>query len=401
MNQFVAEKKLYAKLAVKVGLNLQKGQPLIIMAPVETLDLVRYVTDEAYKAGASDVTVFYQDNELFMSRLRYADDVTTINQWVPAGIEKAFSEGASRLVILGDSPEIPEDLSDRRKAFAQANMATMTGLYSLIKKTASNWSLLAYATPKWAKLVFPDMNEDEAVSTLWSKIFSSVRLDAPDVVEAWLEHNASLAKSASYMNEQNFDALHFSSPHTELTVGLADGHIWKGGAKTTLTGISCNSNLPTEEIFTTPHNQKVNGFVTSTKPMMYQGKLIEGIRVRFKDGVAVEAFAEKNEDVLHELIKTDENACRLGEVALVPHSSPISKSGILFKNTLFDENASCHLAFGGSYDHCMQEGDDIVERGANKSIVHQDWMIGSADMDVFGIKDGKRTLIMHKGEWFY
>lgn len=401
MNTFSSEKQRYAELAVKVGLNLQEGQQLIIQAPLETVDLVRFVTDEAYKAGASDVTVFYQDNESVLSRLRYAKDASLVNQWLPAGIAQAFSEGAARLVILGDSPNVPDALSRARQAYSAANMAALTELGTLLKKTASNWSLLAYATPQWASSVFPDLEVDVAIDRLWREIFASVRLDKRDAVAEWDSHNQELFARASFMNERNFDALIFSGPGTELSVGLAEGHIWKGGAKQTLTGIRCNSNLPTEEIFTTPHSHKVNGFVRATKPMVYQGKIISGIQVRFEDGVAVDVSADENQSLLEELLTADASACRLGEVALVPHSSPISKSGILFKNTLFDENASCHLAFGGSYNHCMKPGteSDHLQRGANRSIIHQDWMIGSGDMDVYGVKDGVKYLIMKNGEW--
>jgi aminopeptidase len=244
-----------------------------------------------------------------------------------------------------------------------------------------------------------------AVAKLADAIFAASRVDGDDPIGAWKAHNAELKKRSTWLNGHSFHALRFTGPGTDLTVGLADGHEWMGGASTAKNGITCNPNIPTEEVFTTPHARRVSGHVRSTKPLSYQGTLIDEISVRFEDGRIVEAHAAKGEDVLQKVLDTDEGSRRLGEVALVPNSSPISKSGILFYNTLFDENASCHIALGQCYAKCFVDGakltpEEIAGRGGNKSFIHIDWMIGSGEIDIDGVhKDGRTVPVMRKGEW--
>ena len=244
-----------------------------------------------------------------------------------------------------------------------------------------------------------------AVAKLAEAIFAASRVDADDPIAAWARHNATLAGRTEWLNGQNFAALRFFGPDTDLTVGLADGHEWQGGASTAKNGITCNPNIPTEEVFTTPHSRRVEGRVVSTKPLSYQGSLIDGIAVRFEEGRIVEMRARRGEEVLAKVLDTDDGARRLGEVALVPHSSPIAKSGLLFLNTLFDENAACHIALGQCYSKCFHEGaklspDQIAARGGNKSLIHIDWMIGSGTIDIDGIgQDGSRVPVFRKGEW--
>jgi aminopeptidase len=268
-----------------------------------------------------------------------------------------------------------------------------------------NWNIVAFPNTAWAKLVFPNEPEEVAVRKLADAIFAASRVDQDDPVAAWKEHNANLAARRDWMNAQNFESLHYSGPGTDLTLGLADTHQWAGGAAEAKNGITCNANIPTEEVFTTPHSQRVDGRVRSTKPLSHQGTLIENIEVRFEGGRIVEAHATKGEDVLLKLLDTDEGARRLGEVALVPHSSPISKSGLLFFNTLFDENAASHIALGQCYTtKCFVDGasltpDQVKAKGGNSSLIHVDWMIGSDQIDIDGIKDGQRTPVMRKGEW--
>jgi aminopeptidase len=268
-----------------------------------------------------------------------------------------------------------------------------------------NWNIVAYPGPSWAKLVFPDDTEDAAVGKLADAIFAASRVDTADPVAAWAKHNAALQKRTAWLNGQRFAALHFTGPGTDLTVGLADNHEWQGGSSTAKNGITCNPNIPTEEVFTTPHARRVSGHVSSTKPLSYQGTLIDNIAVRFEEGRIVDAKASRGEQVLKKVLDTDDGARRLGEVALVPHSSPISKSGLLFFNTLFDENAACHIALGQCYSKCFLDGgsltaEQIAAQGGNKSFIHIDWMIGSDKIDIDGVHaDGRRVPVFRKGEW--
>jgi aminopeptidase len=268
-----------------------------------------------------------------------------------------------------------------------------------------NWSIVSYPTASWAKVVFPEDQEEMAVAKLAHAVFSASRVDTDDPVGAWAAHNAKLREKSSWLNAENFAALHFTGPGTDLTVGLAEGHEWAGGEATARNGVTCNANIPSEEVFTTPHAHKVDGTVSATKPLSHNGTLIENISVRFEAGRIVEAHASRGEDVLTRLIDTDEGARRLGEVALVPHSSPISQSGILFYNTLYDENAACHIALGQCYAKCFRDGtkltpDEIAARGGNSSLIHVDWMIGSDKIDIDGIKqDSTRVPVFRQGEW--
>ena len=253
--------------------------------------------------------------------------------------------------------------------------------------------------------MFPNDDEDTAVHKLAEAIFSASRVDVDDPIAAWKAHNGDLKARWTWLNGHKFSALHYRGPGTDLTIGLADEHRWKGGASEAKNGVTCNPNIPTEEVFTTPHKDRVEGYVRSTKPLSHNGTLIEDIEVRFEAGRIVSARASKGEAVLNKVLDTDEGARRLGEVALVPHSSPISKSGILFYNTLFDENAACHIALGQCYADCFVNGgkltpDEIAQRGGNRSLIHIDWMIGSAEIDIDGIKaDGSRVPVLRKGEW--
>jgi aminopeptidase len=291
---------------------------------------------------------------------------------------------------------------------ARASKANSIAYQPALEKIVNfdiNWNIIAYPSLSWAKQVFPQDEEDVAVAKLADAIFAASRVDNDDAVAAWEKHNATLRSRTEWLNAQRFHALQYSGPGTELTIGLSDGHEWVGGASTAKNGIICNPNIPTEEVFTTPHARRVNGHVVSTKPLSYQGSLIDGIAVRFEEGRIVEAKATRGEEVLNKVLDTDEGARRLGEVALVPHSSPISKSGLLFFNTLFDENAACHIALGQCYSKCFVDGakltpDQIAAQGGNKSFIHIDWMIGSDKIDIDGVyADGRRVPVFRKGEW--
>ena len=397
-----------AQVAVKVGLNLQEGQDLFLTAPLAALPLVRRIAEHAYKAGAGLVTPIFSDEELTLARYRYGKDASFDRAagWLHEGAAKAFAANTARLAIVGDDPML---LSAQDPAkVARANKANSVAYQPALEKIANfdiNWNIVAFPGAAWARQVFKDDAEDIAVARLAEAIFAASRVDRDDPVAAWATHNAALAQRTKWLNGERFAALHFTGPGTDLTVGLADGHEWQGGASTAKNGVICNANIPTEEVFTTPHARRVEGYVSSTKPLSYQGTLIDEIQVRFAEGRIVEAKASRGEEVLNRVLDTDEGARRLGEVALVPHSSPISQSGILFYNTLFDENASCHIALGQCYSKCFVDGskltpDEIAAQGGNKSLIHIDWMIGSGEVDIDGVKpDGSRVPVFRKGEW--
>jgi aminopeptidase len=326
--------------------------------------------------------------------------------WLFDGMAAAFRNGAARLAIVGEDPMLlaeqnPVKVARANRARSQAYMPAL----ELIAGFAINWTILAYATPAWAKAVFPGEPEEVAAARLWDEIFAASRVDGPDPVAAWTAHNDALRARTRALNDKRYAALHFRGPGTDLRVGLADDHEWQGGATTAKNGRVCNANIPTEEVFTTPHKDRVDGVATSTKPLSYQGTLIEGISVRFAEGRIVEAAAKRGEAVLRKVLETDDGARRLGEVALVPYSSPISRSGLLFYNTLFDENAASHIALGQAYSKCFRNGaalseDELAARGANRSLIHIDWMIGSAEVDVDGVMaGGAAEPLMRQGEW--
>lgn len=397
-----------AQVAVHTGLGLEAGQNLLITAPLSALPLVRRITEHAYKAGAGLVTTIYSDEETTLARYRYANDEAfdQAADWLYEGMAKAFGSNTARLAIAGDNPMMLAN-EDPEKV-ARANRANSIAYKPAIKKITGfeiNWNIVSYPNPKWAKLVFPDLGEDEAVARLADAIFAASRVDQDDPVSAWKAHNADLHARRDWLNQMRFRDLHFRAPGTDLVVGLADDHEWAGGASLAKNGITCNPNIPTEEVFTTPHARRVNGHVRSTKPLSHNGTLIEDIEMVFKDGVAVEVRASRGEAVWNKVLDTDEGGRRLGEVALVPHSSPISQSGILFYNTLFDENAACHIAMGQCYTECFVDGDKLTEqqvadKGGNSSLIHIDWMIGSGEMDIDGItQDGEPVPVFRKGEW--
>ena len=397
-----------AKVAIKVGLQLQKGQDLVLTAPLVAVPLVRLITAHAYQAGAATVTTFYSDEETTLARYRHGHDESfdRAPNWLFDGMAKAYENGAARLAIAGDNPLL---LSQEDPAkVGRANKATSIAYKPALEHISNfdiNWNICSYPNPSWAKLVFPDMPIEEAVRKLADAIFAASRVDRDDPIGAWAAHNGELKKRSTWLNGERFAALHFIGPGTDLTVGLANGHEWHGGASTAKNGVTCNPNIPTEEVFTTPHALKVEGHVSSTKPLSHQGTLIDDIQVRFEGGRIVEAKASKGEAVLNKVLDTDDGARRLGEVALVPHSSPISASGVLFYNTLFDENASCHIALGQCYSKCFLDGaslsqDQIKAQGGNSSLIHIDWMIGSDKVDIDGVRaDGSKVPVMRRGEW--
>jgi aminopeptidase len=407
-----------AEVAVRVGLGLgessgegpqQAGpQQLLITAPLDALPLVRRITEHAYRAGASLVTTMFTDEQSTLMRYQHAPDASfdVAAEWLHDGIAEAYRGGAARLGITGGDPSLlaqedPKKVSRANLAASKASRPAM----ELITRHEINWSIVAAATPAWARTVFPHAEPEEAIEKLWDAILRASRIDQPDPVRAWKEHSAALQQRAAFLNEKRYSALRYRAPGTELTIGLSDGHLWLGGGTVAGNGIPCLPNIPTEEVFTTPHCARVEGYVTSSKPLSYQGTLIEEIFVRFAGGSVTEARAKTGQQVLERMLDSDEGARRLGEVALVPHSSPISASGLLFSNTLFDENAASHIAMGQSYSSCVAGGDamtpeELASRGANESLIHVDWMIGSGQMDVDGVLEGGAAEpLMRAGEW--
>ena len=397
-----------AEVAVKVGLGLKEGQELIMTAPMDALPLARKITEQAYKAGAKLVTTFYSDDTSVLARYKYAPDASFdyAPTWLQDAIANGFRSGAARLAIAGANPALlgkqdPAKVARTNVAASKAGKAAM----ELITRHEINWTIVAAATPEWAKLVFPGEPEEVALAKLWDAIFAASRVNVEDPVAEWKQHGERLKKRVDMLNAKRFSALHFRGAGTDLKVGLADQHLWAGGGTTAGNGIYCQPNIPTEECFTTPHKDRIEGTVRASKPLSHQGTLIENIAVRFEGGKIVEATATAGEDVLNRLISTDDGARRLGEVALVPHNSPIAQSGILFWNTLFDENAASHIALGQAYSTCLIGGEkmdaaQLASLGANESLIHVDWMIGSAEMDVDGIDaDGNAEPLMRKGAW--
>lgn len=398
----------YARLAVRVGLGVKPGQRVLVQAPVETAKLARLVVREAYSAGASFVDVRWDDDDVQLARFELAPDGTfdTISRWrVDAETETADAGGAV-IAIRATNPNLLANVDAKRVSTYQKAWATYRQPYSAqVMTNRLNWNLISAPVADWAALMFPDASAEEAVEKQWDAIFAATRADLPDPVAAWEEHLAHLKGRREALNAKQYAALHFRGGETDLTVGLADNHLWGGGAADTTGGITFTANIPTEEVWTAPHRERVDGVVVSTKPLSYSGVLIDGIRIEFRDGRIVNASARQGEAALKEMISTDEGSHRLGEVALVPHSSPISRSGLFFYNTLYDENAASHIAIGRAYRFNVAGGVDMTDEqfaqaGGNDSLTHVDWMIGSDQIDVDGItKDGNREPVMRGGEF--
>lgn len=408
--QLTHEQKLdqLAEVAVRVGLGLAKGQELLMTASLDALPFARRITEQAYRAGASLVTTLYSDDEASLMRYHLAPDESFDHaaKWLYDGMGAAFKSGAARLAITGADPNLlsnedPDKVGRANRAVSKAYRPAL----ELITRHEINWTIVASATPAWAKAMFPADKADVALAKLWDAIFKTSRVDVDDPVNVWKQHDADLHRRAELLNEKRYSTLHYRGPGTDFRLGLADDHLWMGGGTTAGNGLYCIPNLPTEEVFTTPHKDRAEGTITATKPLSHQGTMIEGIQVRFEAGRIVEARATRGQEVLQKLIDTDDGARRLGEVALVPHSSPIAHSGMIFFNTLFDENAASHIALGQAYTSCIRDGDkltpeQLAAKGANDSLIHVDWMIGSDKLDIDGISAANvAEPLMRQGEW--
>lgn len=398
----------YATLIVKVGVNVQVGQVVVLYISIEQLELAHLIIQEAYKAGASEVITKWTDSFSQRQFLKNAplDRLENIPTYFGTEADYIVDKKAARISVVSESPRALAGIPPKRIATFQKSMGQV--LNRVRKATQNNdlsWTVVAAAGSKWSQLVFPELSVSEATQKLWEEIFKTTRIIEADPVQAWKEHDHKLHAKANWLNNEQFTALHYVSSNTDLTIGLPKNHHWEGASSLNSQGISFMANMPSEEVFSAADSTRIDGVVSSTKPLSYSGTIIEGIRLTFKNGKVIEATAKKGEEVLNHLLETDEGARSLGEVALVPNPSPISQSGITFFNTLFDENASNHLALGSAYPFSLIGGtkmteDELKKAHLNISQTHVDFMVGSAEMDIDGIRtDGTRIPVFRNGDW--
>jgi aminopeptidase len=409
MNDILLEK--YARLIVKTGVNIQKDQILVISSPIECAPFTRMIAEIAFKEGAKDVVVNWKD-ELF-SKTRYLHAPEEVFEEFPQWQKEFYifyvREGAAFLSISASDPEVMKGVDPQRIVKSQKTSSTALKEYrERLMSNKNPWCVVSVPTRSWAKKVFPNLSEDEAIEKLWETIFMTVRVNTEDPVASWEKHKNNLKRRMEFLNSNRFKLLHYkNSLGTDLKIELPENHIWIGGADYTPEGLEFIANMPTEEVFTLPKKTGVNGVVVSSKPLNYNGNLIEGFSLTFRDGKIVDFNAEKGYENLKGLIETDEGSHYLGEVALVPYDSPISKSNILFFNTLFDENASCHLAIGKAYPVCIKDGENMDEEelerlGVNDSLVHEDFMIGTKDLEIIGITEsGEEVHVFKNGNFAF
>jgi len=406
----------YAEAIVKVGLNIRAGQRLIINlaatrgVPHQFAPLVREVAKTAYALGAKYVDVIWGDEEMLRLRAQYAprDSFDEYSTWQVDAIMKMIENGDALLSIAGANPDLLGGIDPETVGLLQnTHLKNFNRVGEKISVNTINWCVVAAAGEEWAKKIFPDLTTKKAQEKLWKAIFETTRIDQPDPIDAWQKHIAILTKRGKYLQAKKFNGLHYKAPGTDFTLGLPAGHIWFSARAMAQNGIAFTANMPTEEVFTLPDRNRADGTVTATFPLSNGGTLIEDFQVTFENGRIIKVHARKGEDALQKLVDTDEGSHRLGEVALVPASSPIAKRGHLFYNTLFDENASCHVAIGRAYRFTLTGGaelndEEFISAGGNVSLNHVDFMIGSSSMDIDGIqKDGTREPVMRNGEWAF
>ncbi|MDM8528727.1 aminopeptidase [Anaerolineales bacterium HSG24] len=408
------EQKLrnYADLAVNVGIGLQPGQTLIIRdVPLESAPFVRLIAESAYKAGAKLVDVIWKDDALILTRFQHAprDSFSEFPTWnTEAVLESVLNRNGATLKIVAEKPGLLDGQDP--ELIIEAKIVRQQQLQEIFKYSMANyynWSVISMPIPSWAAKIFPDDAPQTQIDKLWDLIFEVCRVNQPDPVQAWKEHAKTLTEKKIYLNNKKYTSFKYKAPGTELTLGLPEGHIWHGVSAVTSKGINFMPNLPSEEIFTMPHRDQADGVLSNTRPFSSGGMFIDQFSLKFENGRIVNATAKTGETILKQLIATDEGATRLGEIALVPHSSPISQSNVLFYNTLFDENAASHLAIGKAYRFCMVDGDQMDDdqfatAGGNNSLIHEDLMIGSDEMDIDGVTAaGDIEPIMRAGEWAF
>lgn len=410
MKDYSKELEKYASLIVNVGMNVQPNQGLIINSNESGLPLAREVMKKAYAKGAKHVEFMMSDDAMILARYQNANDSVFENypEWKAELLIKLYEDNYHHLYISAPDPELLKDIPGEKVAVDQKSISTAMSPATRYRMTGqTKWCIAAVPSLAWAKSVFPEKTDEAAIEALWDKIFDATRVSTEDPVAAWEQHDENLKKYKNFLNDKNFDKLVFKAEGTDLEICLADDHFWMGGSKLSHANESFVANIPTEEVFTTPHRYKVNGTVKSTKPLSHNGKIVDDFGFTFKDGKVVEYYAGKGKEVLDDMLATDEGARYLGEVALVQNDSPISNTGILFNNTLFDENASVHLALGRAYAYAMRDGsnltsDELEAKGANFSLIHVDFMIGGPDMEVTAYaKDGTPMKLFVDGNWTF
>ena len=399
----------YARLTVRQGVNVTEGIYVLIRCPIIAADFGRLVMEEAFACGAKDVIMQYSDERA--ARIRYENAALSQFETVPAWQAEQNNyyarEGTVAISIIAEDPEAFTGVDGAKLlASAKARRAALKEFYDIMDRGDLRWTVVAYPSVPWAKKVFPDVSDTRAVQMLWDAIFKSIRITRGDTVKKWQKHDRVLKRRAAKLNRYAFTSLHFKNRiGTDLTIGLPEHHIWFGGSETSNDGHVYFPNMPTEELFTMPHCMKAEGTVVSSMPLSFQGSLIEDFTLTFRDGRVVEHHAKRGEDALTRLLDTDEGSRHLGEVALIPYDSPIREQNILFYNTLFDENASCHLAFGKCYPNTVKGGEllseeELYERGGNNSVNHIDFMFGTSDMTVVGIThDGEEVTVFENGNF--
>ena len=403
-------KRDYAELVVRSGVNIQKGQRLQITSEIECADFARLCADAAYDAGCREVLFRWRDDELTrMKYLKAADEVfDSVDQWDIDRANGLVDEGCAFITIYAEDPECLKGVDPERIRRAQISSGKALEHYrEMMMSSACPWTVCSVPSKAWSRAVFPQLSEEEAVARMWEEILACCRIDGGDAVQNWQNHIDELKKHVDILNEYNFRTLRYrNSAGTDVTVDLPEGHYWEGGSEKSGTGVIFSPNLPTEEVFTLPDRNSMNGTIVSTKPLSHNGTVIEGIVFKVENGKIVEAHADKGEDILKDAISVDEGASYFGEVALVPYDSPISNSGVLFFNTLFDENASCHFAFGEAYP--MIKGsenmsrDELEAHGVNVSMTHVDFMVGSEDLEITGIThDGEEIAVFRNGNFAF
>lgn len=411
MMDFAEKLENYARLLVKIGANVQPGQEVVLQCPVERADFARLVTEQAYQAGAKEVVVHWRDEKSNRIRFDHAplEAFEEVPGWKAESLNYYARRGAAFINVISEDPEIYKGVSpEKLLANTRASDKAFAEYYQKFDDGSNQWTIGAVPNREWARKVFPGCEPQEAEEKLWTLIFRTVRIDREDPVASWREHCRQLADRAGWLNGKRFRSLRYTNAlGTDLTIGLPEGHIWLSGAELSRRGVLFVANLPTEEVFTMPSNVQVDGRVVSAMPLAYQGALIERFSLTFEKGRVVSFEAAEGHAVLQRLLDTDEGSRRLGEVALVPYHSPISQEHILFYNTLFDENASCHLALGQSYPNTLEGGVDISReelsrRGGNDSINHVDFMVGTKDLRITG-EDGSgvETVVFEGGDWAF
>ena len=409
LENFNENLKKYARLIAETGVNVQDNHTVVLQISVNQAPLARLITEEAYRLGAAEVIVQWSDETIQREFLSHAatDRIENVPQYKIDQTDDWIAKGASRISVVSSNPDALAGVDAQRVAAFQATNGK--ALVNLRKATQANkvsWTVVAAASEGWAAKVFPELaTSEEQVDALWNEIFKTTRIYEENPVIAWDIHDKKLQEKAAELNEQQFTALHYTAPGTDLTIGLPKNHLWEGAGSYNARGEEFMANMPTEEVFTAPDSRRVDGYVSSTKPLSYAGTIISGMKFTFKDGKVVDFSAEQGEEALKNLLAIDEGAKHLGEVALVPDPSPISQSGLIFYNTLFDENASNHLAFGSAYAFNLQGGtemseEELAEAGLNRSQTHVDFMVGSDKMNIDGIKeDGTIVPVFRNGDW--